>query len=515
MYPVVTAQRMREIDQQAITEWGITGTVLMENAGRTVVDAIARFLPDFVQKRFLVICGKGNNGGDGLVITRHLLNRGSQVTTLLLGRIADLKGDARTNAEILLKANHPIVEVTDTEQLAQFFTGHQVIVDAIFGTGLSAPPTGIFAEAINLINESSALVISVDIPSGVDADTGKILGLAVRAHLTVTMGLPKLGSLLYPGKIYTGKLEIADIGIPKNLIQKKADTFLVDDEFVRHNLPQRPPDGHKGTFGTALLICGSRGYSGAGILAAAAAVRSGAGLVRIAYPASLSPIIEALLIEPVKHPMPETLDSTLSTEAFEPILKLTRNAEAVGIGPGISTHIQTRELTLRLLTQLDRPVVLDADGINNLAGNTELLKTVSSSIILTPHPGELSRLINTPPAEINSNRIDITRNFAREYKCVLLLKGAPTVIAAPDGKLFINPTGNSGLGSGGTGDVLTGLITGLLAQGCEPLTAAICGAYLHGRAADLGAAQLTEYCLNAGDLLKFLPAAFRSVLNAT
>lgn len=515
MLPLVTGREMKEIDRRAIEEWGIAGLVLMENAGRAVVDVFQKELGGVKDRRFLVLCGKGNNGGDGFVIARHLLNREGKVNCVLLGKVAELKGDARTNAQILLNAGYKIQEVTKPDELSRLSAvGCQLsaIVDAIFGTGLSSPPSGLAAETIRLVNQSQSYVISVDIPSGVDADTGAVLEPAIRAHLTVTMGLPKYGLVLYPGKACTGKLRIADIGIPYKLLKERANTFLVDDEFVRQNLPHRPPDGHKGSFGSCLLLCGSRGFSGACVLAAMAVVRSGAGLVHLGYPKGISSVIETCAIEPVKHPLPETDSETLSPAALAPLLELVSKVDSVAIGPGISTHPETRKLLLELLPQLEKPTVVDADGLNNLAGALEILSQVKAPLLLTPHPGELSRLIGKSPAEINADRIGTARNFAVTHKCILALKGAPTVIATPDGRAFVNPTGNSGLASGGSGDVLTGLITGFIAQGATPLGAAIIATFLHGLAADIGAQELTEYSLSAGDLLKYIPKAIANLI---
>ncbi len=515
MLPVVTARQMQQIDRLAMENWGISGLVLMENAGRSVVDFLAAELPDLPRRRFLVLCGKGNNGGDGLVITRHLLNRNLQVECAVLGKIAELKGDARTNVQILINAGFPLREITAVEQLTPLLTPEKVIIDAIFGTGLSSPPAGIYARTIELINQSGAQVVSVDVPSGVNADTGEILEPAIRARLTVTMALPKLGLLFYPGKTCTGKLLIADIGIPKKLLQQTGDTFLVDADSVQKLLPFRPPDGHKGTFGTCLLVSGSQGFTGAACLAAMAAVRAGAGLVRLAYPESLSPIVESAVLEPVKHPLPETGEKTLSLQALEPLAQLAAGADAVAIGPGIATHPETRQLLLELLPKIEKPLVLDADGLNNLAGQIKMLSRIKPPVILTPHPGELSRLTGIPVQEINRRRVEIAREFSTQHNLLLVLKGAPTVIAAPDSRVFINPTGNSGLGSGGTGDVLTGLIAGLVAQGASPLNAAISAVFIHGLAADIGAYQLTEYSLAAGDLLSLIPMAMHQLLTVT
>jgi len=515
MLPVVTAQQMKQIDRQAIEEWGIAGLVLMENAGRAVVNALCQELPDFKSHRFLIICGPGNNGGDGFVVARHLSNLGLPATCALLGTIGKLKGDALANAQILLNARFPILEISTPEQIARLIEEHTVIIDAIFGTGLSAPPAGIYARVIELLNQCPAYRVSIDIPTGVHADTGELLEPAVRADLTVTMALPKLGLLLYPGKTCTGKLVIADIGIPAKLLHQQADILLIDAASVRQILPARPPDGNKGTFGTCLLICGSRGYTGAACLTAMAAVRAGAGLVRLAYPASLSPIIESRVLEPVKHPLPETPAITLSPAALPEILKLTNLTNAVAIGPGISTSPETRNLLTELIPQIDKPLIIDADGINNLAGQLTILNQTRSPVILTPHPGELARLTGITPKEINQHRVQIAREFAEKNRVILVLKGAPTVIASPDHPVFINPTGNSGLATGGTGDVLTGLIAGLLAQNVRPLDAAITAVFLHGKAGDLAAKELTEYCLAAEDLLHYLPRAFAQLLHSS
>lgn len=508
---------MKEIDRMAIEEWGIAGLVLMENAGRAVVDALEKELGEVKKQRFLVVCGKGNNGGDGFVITRHLLNRGAEVNCFILGKIDELKGDARTNAQILINNGYEIIEVSTLDELSRLLaltSRASVVIDAIFGTGLSSPPQGIFAKVIQLLNESGNYVVSVDIPSGIDADTGGVLEPAIRADLTVTMGVPKYGLLLYPGRAYAGKLIVADIGIPYQLLKERTKTFLIDEEFVRQNLPRRPADGHKGSFGSCLLLCGSRGYSGACVLAGMAAVRSGAGLIHLGYPKGISQVIESCAIEPVKHPLPETDSETLSPAALPFILELLSKVDSIAIGPGISTHPETKKLLLELLPRLEKPTVIDADGLNNFAGAIEILKEVKAPLILTPHPGELSRLISKNPAEINANRITVAREFALNHKCVLVLKGAPTVIATPDGQVFVNPTGNSGLASGGTGDVLTGLLAGLIAQGASPINAALIGTFLHGLAGDIGAEELTGYSLAAGDLLNYIPKALAKILLA-
>jgi len=512
MLRLVTAQQMKALDQRAVSEHGITTLALMENAGRAVVDFVRAELGNLTGKRVLVVCGTGNNGGDGLVAARLLAQLGATVYCALLGSRDKLKPEPKANAELLLQTGITIREIASPDALAPLFSNQDIVIDALFGTGLTRPAQGLYADAIRLINDSGAYVVAVDIPSGVDADTGLVYEPAVRARLTVTMGLPKFGLWLYPGRTCVGKLKVADIGYPRQLLEDGGDTFLVDDDYLRGHLPRRPAQGHKGTFGTCLLICGSANFSGAACLAGRAAVRSGCGLVVLGFPQSLADIIGSRVIEAVKLPLPQTPAQTLSYAALEPILDQAAEADCVAVGPGITTHADTRKLVLGLLAEIKKPLVIDADGINNLAGALSALKQARPPIVLTPHPGELGRLINRPAEEVNADRINICRSFAQEHKVVLLLKGAPTVVGAPDGRVLVNPTGNSGLASGGTGDVLTGLVAGLIAQGAVPLAAAATAAFLHGRAADIAATELTEYCLAATDLVDYLPRAFRSVL---
>ena len=396
-----------------------------------------------------------------------------------------------------------------------------MVIDAIFGSGLTRAPAGLAAEAIKLINRSGTYVVSIDLPSGLQSDTGTPYEPCVRADLTVTMALPKLGLWLYPGRACVGTVEVADIGMPgpevlspKSKVQSPEpdQTFLLDAEHIRSLLPRRRPDGHKGTFGAALIIAGSRNFSGAAVLAGSAAVRSGCGLIRLAIPAGIADVVSSDVIEAVKIPLPQTDTEALSPAALESLLELAGDAEAIAIGPGIGTDPRTKELELDFLAEVEKPTVIDADGINNLAGRVDLLSRTKTQLVLTPHPGEFARLAGLKADDVNADRVGVSRRFATEKKVVLVLKGASTVVAAPDGRVFVNPTGNSGLAKGGTGDVLTGLIAGLMAQGMSPLDAACAGVYLHGLAADIAVQSLTEYCVAAGDLPDFLPRAFAAIL---
>lgn len=512
MQRLLTAAEMRAVDRRAISEFGISGTTLMENAGRRIFETMERVLNPLTGRRVLVVCGRGNNGGDGFVTARLLFQHGVTVSCALLGEITVLAGDARAAADRLQNAGLPIQEISTEDQIKRLVSNHDVIVDAIFGTGLNSAPRGLAAAAINAINGSDTTVFAADIPSGVDSDTGAAYEPAVRAHHTVTMGMAKLGLWLYPGRTLAGQVHVAEIGFPKELTSSVGNTFLVEKSDIRPLLSPRPPDGHKGTFGTVLVIAGSGNFSGAACLCALACVRSGAGLVRLAIPKSLGPEVTAAALEPVKLLLPETAERTISTAALDQLLQAAGTADAIAIGPGLSTHAEVYSLVLQLLPKLSQPVVIDADAINALATAPELLDRLPERTVITPHPGEMARLLKISAGEVNSCRVEISRRFAVEHRCVVVLKGAATAIASPDGSLFINPTGNNGLGSGGTGDVLTGLIAGLLAQGSPTLHAAIVATFLHGLAADIGAAELTQYCLSAHDLLNYLPVAFRSVI---
>jgi NAD(P)H-hydrate epimerase len=489
----------------------------MENAGRGVVESMEKHLGNLAGTQPLVVCGKGNNGGDGFVVARLLLTREARPDCILLGRAADLSGDALTNYKRLADSGFEVREASSRTDIEPLFQNRKIVIDAIFGTGLTRAPSGLAAEVITLINRSGSYVVSLDLPSGLQSDTGAPYEPCVRADLTVTMALPKLGLWLYPGRALTGTVEVVDIGMPGTMDDGRrtmddGGAFLLDAEHIRAILPRRRPDGNKGTFGRALLIAGSRGFSGAAILAGRAAVRSGCGIVHLAVPEGIVAVVALAVVEAVKSALAQTEDAALSPAALESLLDMSAEAQAVAIGPGIGTDRRTRELELDFLAEVEKPTVIDADGVNNLKGHVSLLSRAKGQLVLTPHPGEFSRLTGLKPADINADRVGSARRFATERKVVLVLKGASTVIAAPDGTVFVNPTGNSGLAKGGTGDVLTGLITGLMAQGMSPLDAACAGVYLHGLAADVAVQSLTEYCLAAGDLPDFLPQAFAAVI---
>lgn len=515
MINVVTAKEMQELDRRATAEYGIPSLLLMENAGAETVREMLTAFPALLRSRVVILCGRGNNGGDGCVVARHLLNRGARVETFLLARPRDVTGDARVNLEILEKLGAAPVEITgagDLAALAERIGSADVVVDALLGTGAQGPAKGILAEAIDLVNRAGRPVVAVDLPSGLTADDPEPPGPAIRATLTVALALPKRSLLLYPAAAFAGTLRIVDIGIPPALRREPEIALgLLEAEDVAPAFPRRDPAAHKGTYGHVLVIAGSVGKTGAAALASLAAQRAGAGLVTLAVPHSLNDILEVKLTEVMTEPLPETEARTIGREALDRVLHLAEGKSVVAIGPGLGTHPSTQKLVRELLPSLRLPIVLDADGLNALAGQAEVLGQVAGPVILTPHPGELSRLLGVARDEVLRKRIPLVQEAAARFNAILVMKMAHTVIASPRRKAVIVPTGNPGMATGGTGDVLTGLIAGLLAQGVEPGLAAQAGTYVHGLAGDLAAERLGQEAMLAGDLLEHVPEAIARV----
>ncbi|PIU53395.1 MAG: bifunctional ADP-dependent NAD(P)H-hydrate dehydratase/NAD(P)H-hydrate epimerase [Deltaproteobacteria bacterium CG07_land_8_20_14_0_80_60_11] len=504
---LVTASEMRELDRRAIQDLGIPSLVLMENAGRTTYQILRREFPA-PQGEVAVVAGRGNNGGDGFVVARYLANAGLPVAIFLLGPRDQVSGDARVNLEILAHLGVAVAEVltdADLNPTIHRLAKAGLIVDALLGTGLNSPVKGLMAALIERINHLRPQVLAVDIPTGLSADTGEVLGVALKAQVTVTYGWPKLGQVLPPGRDYVGRLWQVDIGIPPNFAQE-APVSLAEAREMRALLPPRPFGSHKGTFGHLLVLAGAIGKTGAAALAAEAALRAGAGLVTLGVPASLNDILEAKLTEAMTLPLPEAAGArALGVAALKPIVEFLDEKFTVALGPGIGTHPETRELVGRLGRDLACPMVIDADGINNLAGVTAGLKNAAGPRILTPHPGEMARLVGLSTPAVQARRLDLARETAARLGVTLVLKGAQTVVAAPDGRASLNSTGNPALASGGAGDVLTGLIGGFLAQGLAPWDAARLGVYLHGLAADFFVSRHGPRGMIAGDLLAVWP----------
>ncbi|MGQ9689138.1 MAG: NAD(P)H-hydrate dehydratase [Desulfobaccales bacterium] len=504
---LVTAEEMRHLDRRAIEDLGIPSLVLMENAGRSTYQILRREFPD-LQGPVVVLAGRGNNGGDGFVVARYLMNEGIPVAVLLFAAKDQVGGDALVNLRLLEKMGLEVEEILGEDQLSAVthrLSRAELLVDALLGTGLNSPVRGMLAQVIARVNQSRPPVVAVDIPSGLSADTGEPLGEAVQAQVTVTYGLPKVGQIVPPGRDLVGRLWLVDISIPPALAQA-VRTELTEADEMRALLPPRPFASHKGAFGHLVVVAGSEGKTGAAAMTAEAGLKTGAGLVTVAVAASLNDILEVKLTEAMTLPLPEAQGArALGEKALAPLQDFLAGKTAVALGPGMGTHPETQELVRTLVRHCPLPMVIDADGVNALAGHLEILPRSAGPRLLTPHPGEMGRLMGVSSKEVQSGRLDLARTFALEHKVWLVLKGAQTVVADPDGRVSLNPTGNPILASGGTGDVLTGLIGGFLAQGLAPWDAARLGVFLHGLAADYLAANIGSRGHLAGDLLIILP----------
>jgi NAD(P)H-hydrate epimerase len=515
---IVTADEMKALDRAAIEDYGMSGLVLMENAGRQTVELIRRVMGEVRGRVVTIFTGKGNNGGDGYVIARHLMNMGAEVKLLSLVNTGEITGEAVVNLEIWRKMGQKVYTVFQDDginiaRLALMNT--DVVVDAIYGTGLKGKMPEKAGRIVQVLNKSGKLLVAVDVPSGLDASTGSVNGPCVRANYTVTFGLPKLGLFLDPGADYAGEITVADISLPGVLVEKSApQRYLITEEDVKKWLPRRPALAHKGTFGRVLVVAGSKGMTGAASLAGEAALRSGAGLVTVAVPETLHSIMEEKLTEVMTAPLPDTGNGSLSREALQRILLLLENMDVLAIGPGLSQAPEVITLIRELIPSLKIPCVLDADALNALAGETGILKKLQAPAVITPHPGEMARLMGVSPKFVQEDRIGNALKAAAAWNVVTLLKGARTVVAAPDGIVYINPTGNQGMATGGSGDVLTGIIASLIAQGLKPAHAAAAGAYLHGLAGDLAAGVKGMMGLIAGDILSALPAASKELADS-
>jgi ADP-dependent NAD(P)H-hydrate dehydratase / NAD(P)H-hydrate epimerase len=509
-----TADQMRTLDRRTIEEIGIAGLVLMENAGRGVAELMGLRYAHLCPGPVLIVCGRGNNGGDGYVIARHLHHAGWEVRTLVLCPEGMVSGDAAVNLAILRRCQGEIVFAPDEESLASFLAGCsdvRLVVDALFGTGLSSEIRGHHALVIDWINAAGHPVTAVDIPSGVDATSGRILGRAVQADLTVTLGAAKVGMAVHPGAGMVGELAVLDIGIPPFIeAQECSDILLVEGADAAPLLPARPETGHKGTFGHLLVVAGSTGKMGAAAMTAEGGLRVGSGLVTVACPEGVHAALAAKLTEAMTHPLPGA--HYLGAASPGELQMLWQGKDALALGPGMGQAKETFSLIRDLVRSCPLPMVLDADALNALAEDPESLTVRGGAeTVLTPHPGEMARLCGRTVAEVEGDRIGIARTFASRFSVVLLLKGARTVVAFPDGRIRINGSGNPGLASGGMGDVLTGLIGGLLAQGLSAEDASVLGVYLHGFAADRLSHSLGTAGMLASDLLREIPATRRAL----
>jgi ADP-dependent NAD(P)H-hydrate dehydratase / NAD(P)H-hydrate epimerase len=518
---LVTARQMQEMDRQTIESFGIPGLVLMENAGRGSFDFLIEQFKDIKKQKIAIFAGRGNNGGDGFVIARYLMEQGIAVTCFLLSSKDKVQGDAKSNMNLAIKLcdkfkTSEIIEIPDAGTFKQYKTRimhHDLFIDAILGTGLNSNVRGFFKDIIELINSIKHPVFSVDIPSGLNSDTGQPLGIAVKADATATFAFAKAGHILYPGNIYTGSLKIIDIGIPGFIAREKnIKLSLIEKKQIAGLFTRREFSSHKGSYGHLLVVAGSTGKTGAAALCSNAAMRSGTGLVSLGLARSLNKIIEPMVIEPMTHPLPDKEQGYLSENCFDEIQVLLQDKQALALGPGIGTAKETVKLVHELVEKSEVPLILDADALNCIAQDIKILKTKKSPAILTPHPGEMARLSNISTADVQNNRLETASGFARQYNCILVLKGAQTIISFPDGQNQICPTGNPGMASGGMGDVLTGMIAGLCAQGFSPENSSLAGVFIHGMCADILAENIGEFGFLATDMIRIIPKAINKYL---
>jgi NAD(P)H-hydrate epimerase len=508
---LITAQAMQELDRRTIKEFGVPGLTLMERAGANCAAIIAKRFAGTANSKALIVAGKGNNGGDGFVIARLLAESGWQVELALYADPAVLAGDAKINHERLPAAVDTIVH-PDTARLADLCNKATVIVDALFGTGLNSTLAPLYAAVVDTVNSSGRPIAAVDIPSGIDASTGRICGTAVKAALTVTFAAAKLGHFLYPGTSHCGELLVTDIGIPPELLSAAPGVTLVDAAHSAALLSPRNKTDHKGSCGHALIVAGSVGKSGAAAMAANSAVRSGAGLVTLAAPDSINQILEIKTTEAMTLPVASTANGTFAPGAIDEILACSKGKNVMALGPGVGSGQVVSGFIRTVAGSVELPLVIDADGLNALSGQIDILpRRKAPFIIMTPHPGEMARLTGQSIVEIESDRLAAARSFAMQHRVYLLLKGARTVIAAPNGELAINASGNPGMATGGSGDVLTGVIAALVAQGYEPFAACCLGAFIHGLAGDMVAAEKGEIGMNATDIQEMLPLAIKNL----
>ncbi len=523
---IVTPSQMRDLDNDAINRYGIPGIVLMENAAIKVVEEIGKTAGRFAGLKAAVFAGGGNNGGDAFAVARHLMNKGSIVKVFIIAARSSISGDALTNLNILQKMGAEMFEISNGNCSAEIHTAlgnADIVIDGIFGTGLKGDIGGTAKQIIEKINLSGKPVIAIDIPSGIDGGTGRICGLCTNAVKTVTFGFPKIGLLVHPGCEHTGELVVADISIPASAVGSAGiKSWLIDADMVSRLFESdtRSRDSNKGDYGKVLLIAGSRGMTGAGCLAAEAALRSGAGLVYAAVPASESAVFNSALKEMIVIPVDDkAMPGYMPSEATDMLPELLKGKTVVAAGPGLSMSKGTGEFIAALVERCDVPLVLDADALNVIAANKAILRKLKPGTVLTPHPGEMARLTGKASGEVQADRIRTALDFAAEWGVIVVLKGARTIISCPDGSYYINPTGNPGMATGGAGDVLAGMIAGFAAQWCRDrqdrtrmlANAAIAAVYLHGLAGDLAVGDLGEYSMIAGDILRYLPHAFSKV----
>jgi len=510
---LVTAEQMRELDRVATEKYGVPSLLLMENAGKAVANEVLRRIGTHGLRRVIVVAGPGNNGGDGFVAARHLQAALLDVTVFYWGDRASAKGDALTNLELAEKEGIRIDYTRSVKRLSKAANRSDLIIDALLGTGAKGELKPDYADAVRAVNFSGVPVIAVDIPSGLNADTGQVLGpverfedvgkAAVKAETTVTFGLAKVGLVTWPGAWYAGDIVVADIGIPEDAFQPRASAarlIRADCATLAGLGRRRNEDAHKGDFGHVAIVAGSVGMTGAATLAAMGALRIGTGLVTVLVPESLNDIMEVKLTEAMTIPVPQGKARAFGMASLDRVLEHVSKWDAAVIGPGFGRDEDTIDFTLNLISKLTRPAIIDADALYAVSRDPGVLRRCRAPLVITPHPGEMATLLGTKADQVQSNRLETARAFAKKHRVTVVLKGAGTVVAEPSGTAYVNTTGSPGMATGGTGDVLSGMIGGLLAQGNEPVRAANAAVYIHGVAGEIAAKKLSEPAMIASDL---------------
>lgn len=503
---VAYVNEMRDMDHRAITEYGIPDQILMENAGQAVYYTV---LNEFgvLNKKFVVFCGTGNNGGDGLVTARKLHSTGGSVIVFIIGNRSSMKDTAKQNLDIALKANIPIIDLKNPDSAKEAVRDSDAIIDAIFGTGLDRNVGGIHHDVINMINEAQKTVFSVDIPSGINGNTGELMGAAIAATFTITFGLPKTGNLLYPGFARGGKLFVTHISFPPDLYNASQIQIATNDPCP---IPPRNQDTHKGNFGKALFIAGSAAYRGAPYFAALSFLKAGGGLSYLATPANGMALFGNKGSEIVFLPQESNAEGSLGLSSKQKLLAFSEKVDIVVIGPGLSLNEETQSLVRELCAEIKKPLLIDGDGISAVANNLEILKKRKFPTILTPHVGEMARLTKLDIDEIIKNRISILKNTAETLNSIIVLKGAHSLIGCPDKNIFINLSGNAGMASAGSGDILTGIIAAMYGTGFPLNEAVRTAVFIHGLAGDLAAKDKGEDGMIASDIMEQLPASIKN-----
>ncbi|MEA1935492.1 MAG: NAD(P)H-hydrate dehydratase [Thermodesulfobacteriota bacterium] len=496
---------MRSLDRYAIEKLDIPQEILMENAGETSYFVI---LNEFGvrDKKFVVICSIGNNGGDGFVVARKIHSNGGNVKIFILGNVEKFKGAAKKNFEIISKLPIEVRHIESVESIKNDVLHCDAIVDAIFGTGLTRNVEGLYREVIQLINDSGKKVFSIDIPSGVNGDTGEIMGAAVKADYTITFGLPKIGNMLFPGCEHCGELYVSHISFPPSLYNKDSIKVEINDYI---ELPPKDQNAHKGDLGEVLFIAGASSYFGAPYFSALSFLKAGGGYSRLAAPISVTPFIATKGSEIVFIPQKETDTGSISLKNRDALLELSEKMDMVVIGPGLSLNEETQQLTRELTKKIERPLLIDGDGITAISKDLDIIKERKWPTILTPHLGEMSRITKMSVSEINKNKIDILQSTSKELNSIIVLKGAHSLTGYPDEKVYINMSGNPGMASAGSGDVLTGTIAAMFGLGLSIEDAVRKGVFIHGFSGDLAAEDLGEDGITAQDILDYLPLAVK------